>query len=103
MHNKQHKIYLRFWFCFQVYYVSKAALKTANKQYSNLDNDYEMTFNNETQMIPCTEDVDLPSVTFKFIGIQQLSDTEANSNIGIRRNLTEIRAFKIVQLYSANC
>ena len=31
-----------------MYYISKGSLKTANKQYSSLKNDYEMTINNDT-------------------------------------------------------
>ncbi|XP_036354745.1 replication protein A 70 kDa DNA-binding subunit-like [Octopus sinensis] len=33
----------------QIYFISKASLKVANKQYSSLPNDYEMTFTRETQ------------------------------------------------------
>ena len=42
----------QFWFIFtlffQMYYISKGSLKTANKQYSSLKNDYEMSINNDT-------------------------------------------------------
>ena len=34
----------------KVYYITSANLKTANKQFSNLSNDYEMTFNRDTQV-----------------------------------------------------
>lgn len=67
----------------KVYYISKATLKTANKQYSNVDNDYEMTFNNDTQIIACTEECDLPSLTFKFVGIAQLESKQPQDIIDI--------------------
>ena len=66
----------------QVYYISKAQLKTADKRYSSLNNDYEMTFNSDTQMIPCEEEVDLPTIKYNFVPISKLSETEANSTVG---------------------
>ena len=62
--------------------MSKATLKTADKRYSSLDNDYEMTFNSETQMWPCEEEVDLPSVNFNFIPINQLEGHAPQSTVG---------------------
>ena len=34
----------------KVYYISKCQVKNANKQYSSLKNDYEMTFRDETEV-----------------------------------------------------
>ena len=62
--------------------MSKATLKTADKRYSSLDNDYEMTFNSETQMWACEEEVDLPSVNFNFIPINQLEGHQPQSTVG---------------------
>ena len=67
---------------YQVYYVSKATLKTADKRYSSLANDYEMTFNSDTQVTPCEEEVDLPTIKYNFIPIGKLSETAANSTVG---------------------
>ena len=33
-----------------VYYISKGQIKAANKQYSNVKNDYEMTFDSDTSV-----------------------------------------------------
>lgn len=62
--------------------MSKATLKTANKTYSSVDNDYEMTFNAETQMWPCEDEVNLPSVNFNFIPINQLENHAPQSTVG---------------------
>lgn len=35
----------------QVYMISKAQIKAANKQYSNVQNDYEITFDNDTSIV----------------------------------------------------
>ena len=37
----------------QVYYISRCSLKTANKQYTAIKNDYEMTINNDTTIVKC--------------------------------------------------
>ena len=39
----------------KVYYISGAYLKSANKQYTSIKNDYEMSFNSRTQVTPCYE------------------------------------------------
>ena len=66
----------------QVYYISKCTLKPADKRYSSVNNDYEMTFNNDSQMWLCEEETDLPTVTFNFVPINQLDQQEPNSIIG---------------------
>ena len=66
----------------QVYYVRKATLKTADKRFNNMGNDYEMTFNAETEVIPCEDASDLPSVTFSFVPINQLEQHQPNTVIG---------------------
>jgi len=71
----------------QVYYIRKAQLKAANKQYSTVKNDYEMSFTQETEVIPCDDDpADLPSVTFTFIPINQLEQHAPNAMIGMLRD-----------------
>lgn len=69
-------------FLFQIYYFSKCTLKTANKQYSSVNNDYEMTFNADTMIEPCNEDVSLPSMTFDFTKINELDNKQPNTIIG---------------------
>ncbi|KAK7474490.1 hypothetical protein BaRGS_00034244 [Batillaria attramentaria] len=67
----------------KIYYVSKGTLKTANKQYSNLKNDYEMSLNPETVIEPCNENVDLPSMTFDFVPINEMEKHQANAIIDV--------------------
>jgi len=70
----------------QVYYIRKATLKTADKRYSSLNNDYEMTFSSETEVMACDEDdtslANIPNVTFNFVPINQLENHAPNSTIG---------------------
>ena len=65
-----------------MYYISKATLKTANKQYTSVQNDYEMTLNSETMIEPCNEATDLPTMTFDFVKINELESKQPNVMIG---------------------
>lgn len=66
----------------QVYYFTKGTLKIANKQFSAVKNDYEMTFNNETSVMPCEDGHNLPTVQFDFTKIDDLESKPKDSLIG---------------------
>ncbi|XP_042529743.1 replication protein A 70 kDa DNA-binding subunit [Dipodomys spectabilis] len=67
----------------KVYYFSKGTLKIANKQFSAVKNDYEMTFNNETSVVPCEDDHHLPTVQFDFTGIGDLENKSKDALVDI--------------------
>ncbi|KAM9208122.1 replication protein A 70 kDa DNA-binding subunit isoform 2-T2 [Dugong dugon] len=67
----------------KVYYFSKGTLKIANKQFTAVKNDYEMTFNNETSVIPCEDGHHLPTVQFDFTGIDDLENKSKDSLVDI--------------------
>ncbi|XP_032119336.1 replication protein A 70 kDa DNA-binding subunit isoform X4 [Sapajus apella] len=67
----------------KVYYFSKGTLKIANKQFTAVKNDYEMTFNNETSVMPCEDDRHLPTVQFDFTGIDNLENKSKDSLVDI--------------------
>ncbi|KAL6256338.1 hypothetical protein P5V15_012455 [Pogonomyrmex californicus] len=67
-----------------IYYISKCALKAANKQFNTLKNDYEMTMTNETEIIPCFENSDdIPTLQFNFVSINQIENKEKNDIIDV--------------------
>lgn len=67
----------------RVYLISKCQLKAANKQFSKLNNAYEMTFTNETVMQECMdEEASIPAVKYEFKKISELSGLEANAMVG---------------------
>lgn len=68
--------------CRQVYYISKGTLKIANKQFSSLKNDYEMTLNGDTSIIPCEDSQDVPMVQCEFVSIADLESREKDSIVG---------------------
>ncbi|XP_071850158.1 replication protein A 70 kDa DNA-binding subunit-like [Apostichopus japonicus] len=68
----------------KVYFLSKGTLKPANKQYTSIQNDYELTFNSETTMMPCEEeDSTIPNVQFDFRSITQLQDTNPDTMVDV--------------------
>ncbi|XP_053552909.1 replication protein A 70 kDa DNA-binding subunit-like, partial [Bombina bombina] len=67
----------------KVYYFSKGTLKIANKQYTSVKNDYEMTFNGETSVIPCDDSSDVPTVQFEFVPISELENKNKDTLLDI--------------------
>lgn len=67
---------------FQVYYISKATLKVANKQYTTLKNDYEMTLHAHSSIVPCTDCQDIPMVQCDFVPIGDLENRGKDDIIG---------------------
>lgn len=81
---------------FQVFYIAKASLKAANRQYNTLNNDYEMTFNHDTQIEACDagEGQNIPQVQFNFTPIDELVNKSANTVCGKTKNWEKI--FRII-------
>ena len=68
----------------KVYLINNCSLKQANKQYSTLNNDYELTFRESTEMVLCEEDTsDIPSVTFNFVQLGQLTSEHKDQIVDV--------------------
>ncbi|XP_058467652.1 replication protein A 70 kDa DNA-binding subunit [Malaya genurostris] len=81
----------------KVYYITKCQLKPANKQYSTLKNDYEMTMTHDTIVQEC-KDVgsSLPEIHYNFVPISQIANMEPNAMIdviGICKEASEVVQF----------
>ncbi|XP_036380112.1 replication protein A 70 kDa DNA-binding subunit [Megalops cyprinoides] len=77
----------------KVYYISKGSLKIANKQYTSLKNDYEMTLNGESSIIPCEDSQDVPMVQCDFVSIADLESREKDAIIdviGVCKSVDEV-------------
>ncbi|XP_069568456.1 replication protein A 70 kDa DNA-binding subunit [Brachyistius frenatus] len=77
----------------KVYYISKASLKIANKQYTSVKNDYEMTLNGESSIIPCDDSGDVPMVQCNFVSIGDLESRDADAIIdviGVCKSVDEV-------------
>lgn len=67
----------------KVYYITKCTLKTANKQYSKLNNEYEMTLNNDTIIQECNDVTQIPAIKYNFISIADIEAMEAGSIVDV--------------------
>jgi len=57
-----------------VYFIKGGSIKSANRKFSSINNDYELTFNSDTQIEPCFDDnvFQVPTVTFNFVKLDKL-------------------------------
>lgn len=77
----------------KIYYITKGSLKPANKQYSTLRNDYEMSLNNDTLIELCQETLDLPQLQFNFKKIkdlEQINKDALTDIIGVVKSTTDV-------------
>ncbi|KAL1138170.1 hypothetical protein AAG570_009862 [Ranatra chinensis] len=66
----------------KVYFISKCTLKMANKKFTTINNDYEMTFTNDTKVVPCMEDdTSIPSLKFNFVNLNLILDSQPGDMI----------------------
>lgn len=57
----------------KVYYISRGTLKVANKQFKTVQNDYEMTLNENSMVEEASnEETFIPETKFNFVPIDQL-------------------------------
>lgn len=62
--------------------MSKGSLKIANKQYTSVKNDYEMTLNGESTIIPCEDGCDVPMMQYDFVSIGDLENRDKDAIVG---------------------
>jgi len=68
----------------KVYYISNCSVKAANKQYSKLKNDYELTFKDNGAMELVEDDTsDVPTMTYNFARISDLAAAEKDSSVDV--------------------
>jgi replication factor A1 len=81
----------------EVYYISNPCrVQLAKKQFSNLPNDYELTFERNTVIEKAEDQSNVPQVRFNFCGIEDLSKTEKDTTVdvvGILKEVAETSSF----------
>ena len=73
-----------------MYYISKAAIKMARKQYSTVQNDYEISFDGGTQVVPCHDASSIPKQRYSFVSISQLNDYPKDAIVDIIAVVKEV-------------
>lgn len=58
----------------------------ANKQYTTLKNDYEMTLHANTSLVPCDDNEGVPTLQCDFVPIAELENRDKDSIIGKGRS-----------------
>ncbi|GAA5862304.1 hypothetical protein JCM3774_004857 [Rhodotorula dairenensis] len=69
----------------KVYRVSRARVQIAKKQFSNLSNEYEITFGQETEVEPVdeAEDQTVPKIQFNFVQLADLVQQEKDTTCDV--------------------
>ncbi|XP_061606709.1 replication protein A 70 kDa DNA-binding subunit-like isoform X2 [Phyllopteryx taeniolatus] len=67
----------------KVYLISKGSLKVANKQYTSLKNDYEITLGANSCIVPCEDSQGVPTVHCDFVPISQLEGKDLEAIIDV--------------------
>ncbi|KAI9262305.1 putative replication factor-A protein 1 [Phascolomyces articulosus] len=65
----------------KVYYISKARVTMARKQFSTLDSEYELVLENQTEIEVCPDEVAIPKVNYNFVRIADVESCEPNTTI----------------------
>jgi replication factor A1 len=73
-----------------VYYISTCRVQLAKKQFSNLPNDYELTFERDSKVEKAEDSRDVPQVRFNFTNIKDLQNVEKESTIDIIAVVREV-------------
>ena len=82
----------------KVYYVSKGSLRIANKQFKTVQNDYEMTLNENAVVEEASGETIIPQVQFNFVKIDQLG-----SYVNGRELVGKSKLLKFGLLYFSLC
>ncbi|KAF8911056.1 hypothetical protein CPB84DRAFT_1763251 [Gymnopilus junonius] len=58
----------------KVYYISKARVNLAKKKFSNVNNDYELSFERNTEVEECHEITNVPTIKYNFVPLNALEE-----------------------------
>lgn len=74
-----------------VYYISSPCrVQLAKKQFTNLPNDYELTFERDTVIEKAEDQTNVPQVRFNFCTIQELQNVEKDNTVDVIGVLKEV-------------
>lgn len=66
-----------------VYYMGQGKLKVANKQYTSIKHEYEITFDEKSTITPAPADARIARVQYNFVKLARLEDMPANAPIDV--------------------
>ena len=74
----------------QVYIFSKGSVKNANKKFSTLTNDYELSLDANSDVTPAADDNTIVRQKFTIVSIANLSHKEKNSSVDLCAVVSDI-------------
>lgn len=75
----------------QVYYITKCRVTLAKRQFSNVQNEYELIFERDTEISLCNDNsFEVPEIKFKFVDLNAMKDVENGSLVDFVGVLKEI-------------
>ena len=78
-----------------MYYISKARINIAKKQFSTVNNEYEITFDGKTEVDLCEDEGVVPQIKFNFIELSALDQMEKDQTCGTSRLLLVLQLAQI--------
>lgn len=66
-----------------VFYFTGGKIKMANRKFSNVDNDYEVSFDQNSEISPAPEDGQISQMQFAFKKIAMIESLPADSNVDV--------------------
>lgn len=66
-----------------IFYFSGGKIKMANRKFSNVDNDYEVTFDQHSEISPAPEDGDIQQMQYSFKKIALIEAMPADANVDV--------------------
>ncbi|KAH7889519.1 hypothetical protein F5I97DRAFT_1995013 [Phlebopus sp. FC_14] len=67
----------------KVYYISRARVNLAKKKFSNVQNDYELSLEKNTEVEECMDASSVPLVKYNFIPLSSLEDLQKDSTCDV--------------------
>ncbi|KAL0946802.1 hypothetical protein HGRIS_012973 [Hohenbuehelia grisea] len=74
----------------KVYYISKARVNLAKKKFSNIPNDYELSFERNTQIEECHDTANVPKVKYDFVSLGDLESRPKDSTCDVLAIVQEV-------------
>lgn len=85
----------------QVFFFSGGKLKIANKKYCQLKNEYEITFDERSEVREAPDDVSISKMTYEFIKLSELAAKAKDDTVdvlGVVKSFSDVTALNSVKL-----
>ncbi|KAL0074868.1 putative replication factor-A protein 1 [Phycomyces blakesleeanus] len=67
----------------KVYYISRARITIARKQFSTIDNEYELSLDNGTEIEVCSDEAAVPQANYNFVKIKEIDNFDKGAVIDV--------------------